>query len=417
MKRAMRNIFAVLLMPCLCMLMEPLLHAQNPASLHKGVNAFPWLYRASSVDSKDQVYLLDHTFPYAGEYTHERLSKLKKMGFDFVRIPVEPNPFLTVNSSQREKLINQLLEAYDLANGAGLTTIIDFHPREAIPRWHAATILNSGDDWKLYRSVLVDVAVALAKENKGNVFLELMNEPPTGWGGSDGDLWQETQKDYVKAIRRLAPNLPLIVTGDRGGGIDGLLRLDPGKIDDPHILYSFHYYDPMIVTHQGATWTTKEYRKFLSGIPYPPSARDEKETLLRIRNNIFNGVSDHNQENAIWNEAEPQIRQYFETRQGKEQIDVDFGRVRDWAKSHKIPSSRILLGEFGIFRPGASEETTVHYLGDVRTAAEQDGFAWAFFNYEPKESLPAFSMLKLPAAAPANFDADIIVGALGLSLP
>jgi hypothetical protein len=406
-----------MLMCFMWLLVQPLAHAQNSVSLHKGVNVFPWLYRARSVDGKDQVYLLDHSFPYAGEYTHEKLVQLKTMGFDFVRIPVEPNPFLTVDASQRGRLINQILEAYGLANEAGLTTIIDFHPREAVPHWHAATILTSGDDWKLYRSVLIEVASALIKESRGHVLLELMNEPPTGWKQSDGDLWEETQKDYVKAIRRVAPNLPLIVTGDRGGGIDGLMRLDPEKIDDQHVFYSFHYYDPMVITHQGATWTTKEYRKFLSDIQYPPAAQGEKDTLLRIQTNIFSIISDHNQANAIWSEAEPQIRQYFETRQGKVQIDADFGRVRDWATSHKIPASRILLGEFGIYRPGASEETTVNYLKDIRTAAEHDGFAWAFFNYEPKESLPAFSMLKLPGSIPADFDADITVRALGLSLP
>ena len=65
--------------------------------------------------------------------------------------------------------------------------------------------------------------------------------------------------------------------------------------NDPNIFYSFHYYDPMVVTHQGANWGSKRYREFLSGIAYPPAQQDEKETLECIHDKIVASVSDPDQ--------------------------------------------------------------------------------------------------------------------------
>jgi len=89
-----------------------------------------------------------------------------------------------------------------------------------------------------YQDLLVALASKLKERRQNSVILEVMNEPSAGWNQPYN--WFEIQARFVVAVRRVAPVLPLIVTGDRGGGIDGLLRLNPQPaINDPMILYSF----------------------------------------------------------------------------------------------------------------------------------------------------------------------------------
>jgi aryl-phospho-beta-D-glucosidase BglC (GH1 family) len=416
MRKTERGFAAVMAALCLTAYMLVPLRAEGVMPLHKGVNAFPWLYRARSIGNKGEVYSLDQSFPYFGDYTPEKLAHLKKTGFDFIRIPVEPDAFLTVKPEQRAKLISQVLAAVSLSADAGLTAIIDFHPKEASSRWNALNILNSEDNKNLYRDVLVEIAGTIVKQSKKNAILELMNEPPGGWGARDALLWQNTQRDFVKAIRRAAPDLPLIVTGDRGGGIDGLLRLVPEDIDDPQIFYSFHYYDPMVVTHQGATWSSRKSREYLTGVGYPPARQDAEATRAMIKNNISSHVADSVEAERLFGEANTDLQHYFDSSPNADKITADFARVSGWARAHRIPASRILLGEFGIYRPAASRETAIQYLKDIRRSAEAAGFAWAFFNYEPNEKLPAFTMLQLPGPTPANFDPGIVGEGLGLSM-
>ena len=402
---------------CLGLVLPATALTQDPSSLRRGINAYPWLYDARSVDNKGQSYFLDQTFPYAKEYTLKALTTLKGMGLDFIRIHVEPNAFLTTDASQRGKLISQILDAVDLTNEARLTAIVTFTPNPATPDWQATAILQSTVKKQLYEDTLVELAEDVVKSKKNNVVLELMNEPPGGWSRLDMNLWLPTQEEYLKAVRRVAPELPIVVSGDKSGTIDGLLRLDPAELKDGHLYFSFHYYDPMLVTHQGAASPNYKYRVFLSGIPYPPVASEEKSTLTRIHDNIFKGISDHKEADTVWDQAETAIRQYFETQQGEAKILADFSRVTAWARSNHIQASRILLGEFGVYRPAASKQTVINYLHDVRVAAEQDGFPWAVYNYSPNKPLPNFQLFLQPGPNPPNFDPEIVKQGLGLSMP
>jgi hypothetical protein len=390
--------------------------AQAPIALHRGVNTFPWLYRARTDEGKGQTFVLEDSFPYAYLYTPEKLAELRAMGFDFVRMPVEPSPLLATKSEQRGLLVDQILKAVSLANAAGITVIVDLHPREAVPGWRGVDILDSEQNRRIYAEVLVEMAGALVK-GKYRAVLEIMNEPPGGWSGSDGTFWQDLQREYVKAIRKVAPTLPLILTGARGGGIEGLILIEPSHKLDPFLFYSFHYYDPMVVTHQGATWTSKEYRPYLSDIPYPPVMQAEAATLQRIQSAIAKGFPDPADAKRVWAEAEIPLREYFDNAQGSSEVQKDMNKVTEWARSHSIPPSHILLGEFGIYRPGASEKTAAQYIKDVRTTAEHHGFAWAFFNYQPSESLPSFTMFHQKGTELEGFDPAIVEDGLGLALP
>jgi hypothetical protein len=387
----------------------------GPVSLHKGTNAWPWLYRAQSVDNSYQVYPTQDTFPYAPLYTPERLAALKSAGFDFVRIQLETTPFLTTAPEQRGKLIEQVIAAVRRLKAAGLKAIICPFPRDIVARYSAESILASEENRRSLGLIELQLAAALAKEDPEMTVFEILNEPPGGYHAEDRNRWFDLQRDYVKAIRRVAPNLTLLITGDRGGGAEGLLRTDPRTIDDPRILYSFHYYDPMVFTHQGVTGTSKKYRPYLSGFAYPPAKQDEQASLTRVHEAIFKAVPNPGEAGQIWRDAETQIREYYETPQGKAKVEADFAKVSSWAKRNHIAPSRIVLGEFGPVRHGMSTDSIVNWVRDVRTSAEQAGFAWCVFNYQPDAKPPAMSIEQMAGSDPNALDPGIIRDGLGLS--
>ena len=79
-----------------------------------------------------------------------------------------------------------------------------------------------------------------------------MNEPQLGYDFLSQRRWQGMIKDLYQAVRAESPDMVVVVSGGRGGGLDGLLNLDPAPFaGDPQVRYSLHYYLPYIFSHQG----------------------------------------------------------------------------------------------------------------------------------------------------------------------
>jgi hypothetical protein len=390
--------------------------AAEPPPLRRGVNTFPWIYRAQTLDHDGKAFDQRRLFPYFGAFKPDDFNALRASGVDFVRAIVDPSPLLAADPPQRDALIAQIIAEIHKASGQGLAVIVDLHPRESLTFWNARAILTSQDMKARYEAMVVAFAAALAREGDGVDLLELMNEPPGGFGRHDDYGWLPFQEKLVKAARAVAPRLPLVVTGDRGGGFDGLLRLDVKSIDAPAILYSFHYYAPMVVTHQRAKWTSKPWRQYLSGIPYPPAPSEEPGALARVRDAISRDKSvDSEVRQRNWDDARAALLDYFHNTDANEAIRADFARVAAWAEQNRIAPSRILLGEFGVFRPGASIDAAAKWTHDVRTAAEINGFAWGYFNYAPfDENGEGFSLLQMTGPHPNDFDAEMLTEGLGL---
>ena len=68
-------------------------------------------------------------FPNGGRAPHRAIcSDIRKAGFDFVRMPIDPAIFLEDASEERiTRLIAETLETVDMLHAAGLKVIVDFH--------------------------------------------------------------------------------------------------------------------------------------------------------------------------------------------------------------------------------------------------------------------------------------------------
>jgi endoglucanase len=323
---------------------------ERAAHLRRGINLSSW-------------------YAEAPDYTPERLSTyttpddfrlIKSLGFDHVRLSINPEPLIAETTGLPEARVvtldpvalARLDKSIDDITAAGLNVILDIHPDHPY-----VEMLSQGDQgvasflafWKGF-------AAHYAGTDPNKVYFELLNEPIT----SDDARWAGIQARAVALIRPLAPHTTLIATGARWGGIPGLLALEP--LHDDNILYSFHDYDPMVFTHQGASWAGPGLVS-LRNVPYPSSP----ETLAPL----------------VTHETDPKAKQlltdYGQQHWNRQRMSDEIASVAAWGKKYNVP---VYCGEFGVFQDYADPAMRARWLHDMRDTLESHDIGWDMWDYQ-----------------------------------
>jgi endoglucanase len=165
-------------------------------------------------------------------------------GFNTIRLPVrwsahaDEKPPYTIE----ESFMNRVKQVMFLAREAGLNVILDDHHYEELykePETHAPRLAG----------LWTQIAAEFSDQPTEHVWFEIQNEPHDKLTHAN---LLDTLAPALSAIRATNPDRPVIIGGELWSGINSLATLPlPG---DPHIIPTFHYYDPFPFTHQGATW-------------------------------------------------------------------------------------------------------------------------------------------------------------------
>jgi len=309
------------------------------------------------------------------------LQTLRRTGFDFIRLAVDPGPFLQFQGARRDAIDGILMDRVKLILAAGLAVIVDFHPSDMHPDY-TAQALTAGSSTPLYRSylqLLARTASLLGQLHSRKVALELMNEPPV-----QPYAWQPMLEAAYAAARAQAPELPLVLEGGREASADALMTISAGSwTQDRAVIFSFHYYDPYQFTHQGASWNAARY---LADVPYPAAARPLDDSLHATAAAIAASDLSSGQKTSAFRDAQARLESYRRSQFGGQQIAMTFAQIAKWARSQGIPGNQIMLGEFGARKtalqdsgPRAAERA--QWFRDVREQAEMQGFNWCVFAY------------------------------------
>ncbi|TIL64468.1 MAG: glycoside hydrolase family 5 protein, partial [Mesorhizobium sp.] len=180
------------------------------------------------------------------DWPGDAFAHIRSMGFDFVRLSVDPGPLLASRGAKRQQALDILAAAVERVTSAGLKVVFDLHGVTQVPAYSMEMIYDGADSEGVasYREMVVAVAAMLARVGTDKVALEPYNEPayyPCDSSGSDD--WQRIMADTVRDIRAVSSELTIVATGACGGSIAGLVNLAPG-FDDPNVYYSFHMYEP-----------------------------------------------------------------------------------------------------------------------------------------------------------------------------
>jgi len=256
-----------------------------------------------------------------GRFKTYHFTKIRQAGFSTVRIVLQSFGHMDAHNRLPQKWFDTLDWAINGATHAGLNVIVDEHDYD--PCSEHPDVCHD----KLI-AFWTQVAHHLRKRDN-HVLFELLNEPHAPL---DAAKWNAMLKDLIPLVRKTNSTRTLIIGPTQWNNLHQLDTLElPEK--DRHIIVTFHYYDPMHFTHQGASWV--------------PGLRD------------VSGVT-------------------CCTAEERAKIDSDFDQVAAWSKAHERP---ILLGEFGA-REGGDMASRVAWTSAVARSAERHGFAWAYWQFD-----------------------------------
>ncbi|RWB02917.1 MAG: glycosyl hydrolase family 5 [Mesorhizobium sp.] len=392
----------------------PIARAAAGPRFRRGVNAWPWFsltreFPAPRTDYDWPPFQSQRPVP-----TPDDLRRLRRTGLDFIRLPVDPGPFLAADAITRGRLLDMLDAAVTATLHADLGIIVNIQANAATHYWNPDRMVSStaAPAFDLYRGLVGELAGRLARFQPGRVALEPVNEPAQACASN---VWSQIQLSLLTAARASAATLPLVVTGGCGSMVSGLTALDPAPLSpfEP-ILFTFHFYEPYLFSHQGAPWMREPVYRSLNNVPWPASAGSLEQTLASVRARMAQDTeTPEDAKQAAYAETERVLKVYFDARPDRWFVDKYLRQVRDWADGHGLAPERIIMGEFGALRTdaryvAAPNPDRARYIADVRRSAEELGFAWALWDL--------FDGMGMMDDTTRALDPDIIA-ALGLTMP
>jgi hypothetical protein len=350
------------------------------AKLARGVNLPLWFWFGSEdAEQRDK------------RITDRELATLKIMGITHVRLPINLNFLL---DASRPDLLNPThLAEFDRALARifaqDLAVIVDIHSTGDNPGGVFSARLEDDPEFiTLFAAFWQSFAQHLAQTvSPEMVFLEPMNEPVFY---DHPEKWLPLQAQLISAIHEVAPELTVIATGARWSNLDTLVAQTP--LDLPNVIYNFHFYEPHIFTHQGASWAGSMVMP-LRDVPYP-SSPEAIAPLLRL----YNGA-----------EQRGALTQYGSERWNRELIRERMQAAADWAAQHNV---RVICNEFGTYSVYAPMQDRILWIQDVRETLESFGFGWTMWEYDD-----SFGMVIIKSGTGVPTFHPMVVAALGLELP
>lgn len=274
-------------------------------------------------------------------------------GLRHVRLPVDPRWLLPhyTRAPAIQQTLADLDGAIGLLLGHDIAVVLELH---AWPEYE--TDLLAGPDrvaeliglWR-------DLATRYAASDPERVFFEIMNEPDFRF---TPESWRAIQTQALHAIRAAAPSHTVLVTSPPASSREALVAMP--LVDDPNVVYVFHFYDPFVFTQQGATWTSLDWIAALRGVPYP----------AYLASAMVGSIPDA--------AGRAQVQQYIGERWDAGKIDEAIGSVANWARAHGV---RAVMNEFGVYKRSAPSDSRLRWLRDVRAAAERHGIGWTMWDY------------------------------------
>jgi endoglucanase len=310
----------------------------------------------------------------------EELSRLKAMGFDFLRVTADPSIFITASQTRLSYLTRLVRQTVNRLIRADFSVIFDLHPVAVNPAYDPLKLVKDihSAEFQGYAGIVEHLAKALDDLPHERCAFELMNEP---WleGKAGMARWQPMMELLHTRARKGSATLPLVLTGAAWGDAKALRQLDLAPFKGSNVFYSFHYYDPHTYTHQGVAGDEAE---FLVGLQWPVS----HDNIVAVRDAAFARIETTKKPPAAVKEFKEMTRKllsdYELTAHDGNRIQSDFAAVAAWAREQGVPARRILLGEFGCVRSSHAQPLgadRVQWLRAIRHAAQEFGFPWALW--------------------------------------
>lgn len=298
------------------------------------------------------------------------LQLLKQLGFKTIRLPVAFRHFEKAKIPQQQVLA-RIDIAWALCKQYGFKLIIDYHYGDLADSNYLSATKNIINTWTA-------VAKKYLHTDPDNLFYEIYNEPPP----LNPQVWKDAAYNIVTAIRKIDKRRTLLVGASNYNSIYELSRFV--RLSDENIIYTFHFYEPFLFTHQGAEWVGDQMAT--TGVTFPYNV--EKFPAMNPKAKGTPGEANYNKYHLDGNEGSI-----------KDKLQI----VKNWGDKYTVP---IICGEYGSYNKYADEQSRCNYISAVRKSLKQLNIPGILWDYNT-----SFSLFKGPPSI-ANLS-DCMKQALG----
>lgn len=318
----------------LLIFLPSVLRSQTP--FHQGVNLTNWF----QANAANQIQFT--------KFTRKDFENIKGLGFDVIRLPI--NLHFMTNGAPEYVLdpvfLTYLDQAVDWAEELGIHIILDNH-----------TFDPAADTDPAIGTILVKVWIQVAdhfKDRSDLVYYEILNEPH----GITDALWGTIQQSAIDAVRSKDTKHFIVVGGADWNSYNNLSKLP--VYSDTKLLYTFHFYDPFLFTHQGASWTIPSMVP-LAGVPFPYKASSMPAVPAGLKGTWVESLMN----NYALDGTVAKVKQLLD-------IVVNFRTQRN------VP---VFCGEFGVYIPNSNPTDRVTWYKVVRDYLEEKQIPWTMWDY------------------------------------
>ncbi|MDA3800417.1 MAG: cellulase family glycosylhydrolase [Kiritimatiellae bacterium] len=229
-----------------------------------------------------------------GQFTKEDVTRLKGLGLDHLRLPIDEEQMWKENGEQEPEAWELLQQGLDWCREADLRAIVDLH----ILRSHhfveeegahgKNTLFSDPKEADRLGQCWRELSAALKDRSNDWVAYELMNEAIA----DDPEDWNRVLQIPYNVIRKNEPERLIAIGSNEWCQVQTFpyLKVPEG---DPNIILVVHFYNPMFITHNQAEWS-ENIREYLGPIQYPGQpVRDEIIPTLSDR---VRGIVENNNE-------------------------------------------------------------------------------------------------------------------------
>jgi endoglucanase len=305
-------------------------------SFHKGVNLTNWFQAASPRQIQFR------------KFSKKDFQNIKSLGCDVIRLPINLHAMTSgaPDYTLDPLFLNFLDQAVDWSEDLNIYLILDNHSFDP-------AVSTSPD----IVNILIKVWPQLANRYKSRsdfLLYEVLNEPH----GIADNVWGSIQQSVIDAIRNEDDKHQIIVGGVNYNSYTALANLP--NYTDPKLIYTFHFYDPFLFTHQGASWVEPSMVP-LSNMPFPYKASSMPGLPSSLKGTWIEGAYN----NYANDGTVAKVKQLLD-------IAVNFKNSRN------VP---VFCGEFGVYTPNSMETDRVGWYKEVKNYLDQKSIPWTMWDY------------------------------------
>lgn len=310
-----------------------------------GINFGGWFSQGEHTDYHYETFITEKDF-----------ATVSGWGLDHVRIPVDFELVETEGGIPLERGYVRLQRCLEWCRKYRLHMILDLHKT---PGYIFDNQTNSREFFEnpalqaRFFSLWEQFAHRFGRYQDILAF-ELLNEVVDE---SVAEKWNQIAATAISAIRAIAPSISILVGGIHHNGADGVALLDPPV--DQNIVYNFHCYEPIVFTHQTASWTKGMSRNF--HIAYPDSL-----DLYRKSSAAFN--KDY---------AAVLVREGV-TDVEKSMFEAHIAQAVATAEKYNVP---LYCGEYGVINQ-ADVESTLRWYQTITSVLDKHHIGHAAWTYK-----------------------------------